>query len=95
MKPALLLAAVVLLTGCSGSSISDENGAAYVAEVRAAVTGASSYTDDQLLNMAKNVCSLDSVEQGVKVLDNYSGIAPEDRERVASIALSTACPPSA
>jgi hypothetical protein len=91
----LLLAAVsvLLVAGCAGGSgISDNDSAAYLSEVRNAVPGAASYTDDQLLNMAENVCSVGSTSQGVEMLDNYSEIAAEDRERVAYLALTEACP---
>jgi hypothetical protein len=89
----LAVASAVLVAGCSGGSgISDNHSAAYLSEVRNAVPGAASYTDDQLLNMAENVCSVGSTSQGVEVLDNYSEIATEDRERVAYIALTEACP---
>jgi hypothetical protein len=89
----LAVASAVLVAACSGGSgISDNDSAAYLSEVRNAVPGAASYTDDQLLNMAENVCSVGSTSQGVEVLDNYSEIATEDRERVAYIALTEACP---
>jgi hypothetical protein len=89
----LAVASAGLVAGCSGGSgISDNDSAAYLSEVRNAVPGAASYTDDQLLNMAENVCSVGSTSQGVEVLDNYSEIATEDRERVAYIALTEACP---
>ena len=89
----LALGSALLVAGCSGGSgISDSNSAAYLSEVRNAIPGAASYTDDQLINMAENVCSVGSTSQGVEVLDNYSEIAAEDRERVAYIALTEACP---
>jgi hypothetical protein len=63
----------------------------YLKQVRANIPGAAAYDDDGLLNMANNVCSLGSVDLGVRVLDNYSQIEAEDREELASIALATAC----
>jgi hypothetical protein len=90
MRLLLSAMAALLLAGCS-SSITEEGGANFVAEIRDNVPGASAYTDDQLRNMADNVCALGNATDAVEVRDNYSQIEAEDRQEVAKIALRTAC----
>ena len=83
-------AAVAFLAGCSDDNVGDTSD--FIAEVRRDVPGASAYTDDQFRSLASKVCSRGGGSHLIRVLDDHlSQIAPEDRERVAEIALRTAC----
>lgn len=94
-KVFLAVLAAVAIVGCESGSASDEGLDKFVESVRAngfAVT----YDDDAVKNMGKNICStLDATDgndaRAEGVLDNYSGLAPEEREEMVDIARGTAC----
>jgi hypothetical protein len=81
----------VTLVGCGSSPITDDGVDAFVAEVQAAVPETQAYGRDQLEGVARNVCTLDNIDQSVEVLDNYSQIPAASREAVARIALENTC----
>lgn len=91
--PAALLFAAGL-TACS-SDVSDDDGAAFVKHVREFIPSTAAYEDDYLIDIAKNVCRLGSVEDGVRILDNYSQLEAEDYRAFATSALTYACPDKA
>ena len=85
------MSGLVALAGCSG--ISGDEGRAFINAVRTTVPSASSYPDDQLLEMAGKACDADGRAAAVAALRPYGGLTDADRARMTRLARRTACPP--
>lgn len=86
-----LAAAGLVISGCGAAPIPAENQQPYLNSVRKHVPSAAFFSDDQLLDMAETICTHGDVDRGVDALDNYSLLDAEDREPLASLAVSVAC----
>ena len=85
-------AGFMVLAGCATTTL--ENADGYVAAARRDVPSASAYGDSDLVGAAEKVCAESgATEPGVRLIaDQYDEIAPEDRVRLAYLAITVACP---